>query len=81
MPKDIQLARRIRGERAWTTSMVVDDVATLGSHLEVEASYYYEERFSKELVLPFSRSSFIPAVDLEIETLLKLIFILDVYER
>ena len=61
--------------------MVVDDVATLGSHLKVEASYYYEERFSKELVLPFSRSSFIPAVDLEIETLLKLIFILDVYER
>ena len=56
-------------------------MATLGSHLEVEASYYYEERFSKELVLPFSRSSFIPAVDLEIETLLKLIFILDVYER
>ena len=61
--------------------MVVDDVATLGSHLEVETSYYYEEHFSKELDLPFSRSSFIPAADLEIETLLKLIFILDVYER
>ena len=38
MPKDLQLARRIRGEWAWSPSMVVDDVDASCSPIEVENS-------------------------------------------